>query len=68
MAEGAVSYTRKLESDEAFKQQFEDMCAAGGDAGAEVKRLFAAVSERASKKVRAEPYAAGQAPAGQQPP
>ena len=57
MAEGTAAITRKLDSDEAYKKQFEDMCAAGGDAGAEVKRLFAAVSERASKRARAEPYA-----------
>ena len=52
MVEEAASFTKKLESDEAFKKQFDDMLAAGGDAGAEAKRLFSAVSERAAKRRR----------------
>ena len=65
MAEGTAAITRKLDSDEAYKKQFEDLCSAG-DVWADVKRLFAAVSDRVAKKARAEPYVAGQAPAGQQ--
>ena len=61
MAEGTAAITRRLDSDGAYKKQFEDMCAAG-DVGADVKRLFAAVSERQAKKARAEPYTAGALP------
>ena len=61
MAEGTAAITRRLDSDETYKKQFEDMCAAG-DVGADVKRLFAAVSERQAKKARAETYTAGALP------
>ena len=64
MVEEAASFTKKLETDEAFKRQFDDMLVAGGD---EAKRLFAAVSERAAKKARAEPYAGSGAPGQQRP-
>ena len=61
MVEETATITKRLESDEAYKKQFEDMCAAS-DVGADVKRLFTAVSERNAKKARAEPYTAGAAP------
>ena len=62
--EEETAITRRLESDEAYKAQFEDMCAAG-DAGTDVKRLFTAVSERNAKRARATPYVAEGAPPAQ---
>ena len=55
--EEETTITKRMENDEAYKKQFEDMCAAG-DVGADVKRLFTAVSERNAKKARAAPYEA----------
>ena len=54
---------KRLESDDEYKKQFEALCA-NGDAGADVKKLFTAVSERAAKRARAAPYGdeAGQTP------
>ena len=46
---------KRLESDDEYKKQFEALCA-NGDAGADVKKLFTAVSERAAKRARAAPY------------
>ena len=61
MVEETATITKRLESDEAYKKQFEDMCAAS-DVGADVKRLFTAVSERTAKRARAAPYEAEAAP------
>ena len=61
MGEQAVSFAKKLETDEAFKGKWEDMLAAGGD---DVQQIFAPMAERAAKKARAGPY--GEKPAEKQ--